>query len=340
MDRQIREKIKNILDAYFSGPLPTDLEEDIRSWLFYEGHEPEKEEWLEKQWHDQVFFEKRPEGEAELLESLTRLKQRLGLPPVGMPERKTIRPVWRRSLRWAAAVLVPALLIAGGALFFNRTPDAAPEKLLTEIVAGETRQEVGLPDGSQIWLQEASALSYSQEMEQEGERGVYLAGNAYFRVARDETKPFTVRTDRLDIRVLGTEFFVRAAAEEERMEVTLYTGRVEVTVEEKQYILNRREQLIYNKSDRTVELRSLPTGQLVNHRPASFEYEPLDEVFRTIEERFPVTIIGQRNEVANDPVTIRLTGGESLETILSRLRDITGTFTYEINEDQVIIETP
>lgn len=83
-----------------------------------------------------------------------------------------------------------------------------------------------LSDGTEVWLNAESRLSYPSRFEGK-ERMVELEGEAYFKVAADKVHPFIVRTSRLDTRVLGTEFNLKAYAEDKPC-VTLASGSVTV----------------------------------------------------------------------------------------------------------------
>lgn len=342
MSKQVKKEATKILDAYFSGALPTALEEDIRSWLFYEGSSEEKEQRLEELWKEWVRFEQVPQNEAGVLKSLADLKRRLNLPRVEMQPKKSALPgklrLGRRIGR-IAAVLIPLLVLGGGILLLQR-PDDAGQSIawaeVIEVVTGSTPQEIAMAEGSRIWAKAGTEVSYPET--NTGDRIVNLKGEAYFKVARDEQRPFVVRTEKVDVQVLGTEFFVRAMERSGSTEVVLYSGCVAAKIGEKEYTMNEREQLIYDHANNTVTLRSLAAGELINHMPASFECQPLEAVFQTIEERFRVEVTGQRDRIGSEPVTIHLTGEETLDKILFRLRNITGGFAYEIKENQVIIQ--
>lgn len=83
-----------------------------------------------------------------------------------------------------------------------------------------------LEDGTKVWLNSETTLRYPVAFTGE-KREVYLDGEAYFKVARDESLPFIVRTrNNVDVRVLGTSFNVRAYEDEGRVETVLEEGTV------------------------------------------------------------------------------------------------------------------
>ena len=89
---------------------------------------------------------------------------------------------------------------------------------------------VRLEDGTTVYLNSESELRIPVHFNSK-ERVVWLTGEAYFSVEHEKQRSFTVRTERADISVLGTEFGVRAYADETDLLTTLVQGAVEVKSE-------------------------------------------------------------------------------------------------------------
>lgn len=88
-----------------------------------------------------------------------------------------------------------------------------------------------LADGTQVWLNSESELRFPVNFTG-NERRVFLKGEAYFQVAKDETKPFRVETGALEIEALGTQFDVNAYRDNGKWMTTLVEGRVRVSTGE------------------------------------------------------------------------------------------------------------
>lgn len=86
--------------------------------------------------------------------------------------------------------------------------------------------KVILPDGSEVWLNAESTIEFPSAFTG-AERRVSLKGEAYFKVARNESQPFIVSTDKVAVKVLGTEFNLKNY-KEETLHVSLVKGKVEV----------------------------------------------------------------------------------------------------------------
>ncbi len=125
-------------------------------------------------------------------------------------------PTRRRWFGVAAAIL---LLVTGGyfGLFYN--PKVVFANLETEPLP------VLLPDGTEVLVQQGATLSYAADFN-ETERRINLAGQAFFAVAKDKTKPFLVANNTTELRVTGTAFNLRVADDE--LEVEVSEGSVEL----------------------------------------------------------------------------------------------------------------
>lgn len=93
---------------------------------------------------------------------------------------------------------------------------------------GET-YHVRFPDGSVVWLNAASSLTYSTNLNVHGKRRVKLDGEGYFEIAKDKTHPFVVESRGQEVEVLGTHFNVNAYTDEPIIATTLLEGSVKVT---------------------------------------------------------------------------------------------------------------
>jgi transmembrane sensor len=111
----------------------------------------------------------------------------------------------------------------------NDAPKAAVYNTLTTPRGGQYR--LLLPDGSQVWLNAASSISYPTAFTGT-ERSVTITGEAYFEIASNPAMPFRVHVStpqgQKDIRVLGTHFNVKAYSDETTVTTTLLEGSVQL----------------------------------------------------------------------------------------------------------------
>jgi ferric-dicitrate binding protein FerR (iron transport regulator) len=95
-----------------------------------------------------------------------------------------------------------------------------------------TRTKLLLPDGSSVWLNSGSRLSYDSAYG-ESNREVSLVGEAFFDVAKNTQKPFIIHTGNINIRVLGTSFNVKSYPGDKTIETSLIQGKIEVTFKDR-----------------------------------------------------------------------------------------------------------
>lgn len=94
--------------------------------------------------------------------------------------------------------------------------------------------QVKLPDGSSVWLNAASSLTYPLSFSDGQNRVVELKGEAYFEVAKDALHPFIVKTARQEVEVLGTHFNINSYPDENAVKTTLLEGSVRVKANQKE----------------------------------------------------------------------------------------------------------
>ncbi len=234
-----------------------------------------------------------------------------------LPEnfRKTKRfslPVWTR---WAAAAVVAAL---GTTLLLQQLP----EKTQT-IVAQADRQEVTLPDGSQVFLKKDARLQYTTAFARKQQRHVTLEGEAFFEVTKDPQHPFTIDAQKMRVAVVGTSFLVNTTAQE----VSVRTGKVEVTQSEPGNALllaaGEGVRLSGNKLQREVADSNdyfLKTGRIVFNNK-SFE-AIIGDISRIL--GVPVQIDASISTAGREQLVTYTAAAPSAEAVLTDLCRITG----------------
>ena len=97
--------------------------------------------------------------------------------------------------------------------------------------------QLTLPDGTRVWLNSASSITYPTAFSG-SERSVTISGEAYFEVAKKVNSPFHVRIgDRAEIQVLGTSFNVNAYEDETDIRTTLLDGKIRIEQQQRSVVL-------------------------------------------------------------------------------------------------------
>ena len=196
-----------------------------------------------------------------------RMKE-LGMNIEPEPEPVFDTPLPSRKRKYA--FLSVALLVLLSVAYFLH-PSAISSENKTVVKAAADKSEVStkygsrtnltLPDGTQVWLNSGSKLSYDKTYGN-GLREVSLSGEAYFDVVKNPSLPFVIHTKSIDIKVLGTAFNVKSFPGEKTTETSLIRGSIEVTFRDKRtgkIILKPNEKLITANEDSVKEITSLTT---------------------------------------------------------------------------------
>ncbi|KAA3634730.1 MAG: DUF4974 domain-containing protein [Bacteroidetes bacterium] len=144
-----------------------------------------------------------------------------------------------------------------------------------------------LPDGSQVSLNQYAMVAVKADFDEE-ERRVQLKGDAFFEVERDPEKPFIVATDEVEVKVLGTSFYVDSREELPKIEVIVESGVVEVSAKGNSIILNAGETGTYNKTTEELLKQSNEDENFLAWKTDTiiFENEPLDIVIHSLNRKF------------------------------------------------------
>ncbi|HEV2483560.1 MAG TPA: FecR domain-containing protein [Puia sp.] len=138
----------------------------------------------------------------------------------------------RRRIAWMAAASI-ALIITAGLLWRQSPRKATPEAIATvyKTVTAEPGKMIHLrlSDSSEVWLNAGATIRYPQPFDNKLRKVELLDGEAFFQVHTDASRGFVVQTDRLQTRVLGTSFNIKAYRESQQMSVTVTSGKVAVT---------------------------------------------------------------------------------------------------------------
>ncbi len=278
-------QIKNLLKKYQDNTCTEEERDIINRWLDEFAEEPE------------IVMD-----EMDVDSRLQQIKRQIG------SSINTRTPYRWRYLKIAACIL---LFISIGTIFripsFNKPhPLAESNPKVNKLISNgwvKLRTTRGatysftLPDGSAVILNASSVLRYPLVFSRL-KRPVYLdEGEAYFSVAKDKRRPFTVYTSRFATTALGTAFNVRTYSRERQVSVALIEGSVKVEdltqLKKKTVFLNPHQKIVLNTITEQVTNKVFEDELLVSDWTQgllSFENATAEEVIAKIENRFNVGI--------------------------------------------------
>ena len=236
-------------------------------------------------------------------------------------------------LKYAASIAIVCLLAANIYQAFRNKPSDELAANTIEVPVGQ-RVAITLADGSKVWLNSGSVLTYPAKFDSKN-RMVRLDGEGYFEVTADKERPFVVNTTKLDVKVLGTKFNVQAYPDEV-IAVSLLEGQLHIqagtqsaTMEANELVTWSEKTGLQHHQNREVQHTvRWTTGELM------FVDEPLSEIAKALERRFGVTIVIDAPELTGEPFTCRTQPHPTLEQVLNLLRS-TKKLNYTMREQTV-----
>jgi ferric-dicitrate binding protein FerR (iron transport regulator) len=274
-----------------------------------------------------------------------------------------------KIIYWFASIAACLLLVIGGwymAASNNKLANNNGSVAKNEVFTKKgSKSKIILPDGSLVWLNADSKISYSGDF-QGATREMQLTGEAYFDVKKDKNRPFIIHTNSIDVRVLGTAFNVRSYPSEKTTETSLIRGSVEVILHsfpgKNPIILKPNEKLTVNNV--APNLKDSVGNQVVPTRPAEdvavlskihfktndstvaesswienklvFDDEPFERVVATIERWYNVEFIIKNSAIKSKHFSA-VFENKSLSQVLEAL-SLAWNFNYEMKDNKVLIK--
>ena len=175
-----------------------------------------------------------------------------------------IKKTNKNTLRVAISLILILILFFAEIKFINPGIISKPteknnspisEKTISEIsTRNGSKTNVVLPDGTQVWLNAGSKLTYDKNYGN-NLREVNLTGEAFFDVVHNAKKPFIIHAAAINIKVLGTKFNIKSYPADKTTEATLIRGSIEVSFKNRpaqKIILKPSEKIIVSNEDNSV----------------------------------------------------------------------------------------
>ena len=263
---------------------------EMKSLIASTSHE-ELEEMTGKAWNDTMSL-------PEMAESTRRRIKSNILMAVSFAENKKRRII----NRWAIAAVALLFLIGGSSLYYlgkNSVTDQNP--FIVHIDKGQ-KAIIKLPDNSDVHLNAETRLEY--DLSNREQRLVHLSGEAYFKVQKNENRPFIVDMGDVQIWVVGTSFNAKTYSDEDYIQASLVEGSIKLKNKQSNewQFLQPMEQFVYSKKDGTFRIIPFESEQELGWMEdrLAFSSEPLHKIISRIERWYGVSIDLQCPEIRND----------------------------------------
>ncbi len=325
---------------------PKDLDKLIEKYL--EGNcTPAERDFIET-WYTSLGTERlsSPVTDDDLAETGDRILQHIGERTAGAGSHP------EQHARWYYSGIAASVLILLAAIYHFSVPKnerddalAAASPSFTEFTNDNPdSQRAVLPDGSIVLISPASTIRYLSATADSGPRELLLEGEAYFDVAHDRKRPFFVYTGDVVTRVLGTSFIIRNRGGNEKITVSVKTGKVTVYSRKTSYkktVLTPNQEATYDSARDLLETQLADSPAYEEKRKLTtemhFEETPIPEVFAVLIDTYGIAIDFPTEVVAK----CVLTSSFYEEGLYDRIEAICTAIgaTYEVVEARIVIES-
>ena len=253
-----------------------------------------------------------------------------------MPERRSvIRPI----RRWAFEMLKVAVILVVGFLLAKGILETRPEAVTMQTihVPPGQRAELTLADGTEVWLNSGTTLRFPDRFDAD-RRQVELDGEGYFSVKHDESRPFTVQAGRYAVRVLGTEFNVKAYHDSPLFETALINGSVEISAPGMANNLRLKPDEAASVSDGKVYVAPIHDYNYFKWTEGllCFEDETIESLMEKLELYYDITIDVRRSALLQHRYTGKFRIKDGIDHVLKVLQ-LKHRFSYTKDDDKNLI---
>lgn len=354
----IIEDYRRIFDFFFSGvEIPEELRQQFFGWLEIHGNEPETKALLEEYWNEvssaapefnltegleklmarlgaENSIDKDANGSIAEAKVNARVKDAqtdtaeknhqvnafsgIRHEEAEAPRLEKRKPFRSKALKYCIAAAAAAALFLTGAATSELVTGKRQETVL--MASSENISSYTLPDGSKVWLNKNSWLTYNQRFGKRT-RQVALKGEGYFEVNRDERRPFIVKMqNNLDIKVLGTTFNACNYPSLNKAEVILRSGSVQVSDNgrNEHVILKPNQKFTWNEGTAEISsVNAMNCCRWFEHRLV-FDNVKLKDILENLSHKYQTEISLNVGNLADKHMSMTIRD-ESVEDILDIL---------------------
>lgn len=233
--------------------------------------------------------------------------------------------------------------VANGKLVYDALPDNTKVKVIDNTLVYNTlstprggEYQVVLPDGTHVWLNSASSLSYPVEFAA-NDRRVKLTGEAYFEVAKNKDKPFYVTSNNAQVKVLGTHFNISAYADDDEVTATLLEGSVQVSKNNSQSLLKPGQQAQINNGTDMIRVSQANTNEVMAWKNGYFIFndDNITTIMKKVSRWYDVDV-EQKGTIASQNFGGTFYRTKGINELLKNLEKI-GKVHFKINGRRVTV---
>jgi hypothetical protein len=217
------------------------------------------------------------------------------------------------------------------------------QKLNQLVIPHGKNSSILLPDGTVAYLNAGSRLVYPNFFRGKN-REVFLIGEGFFEVARDESMPFVVQTTELNVEVLGTKFNVSAYPSDNMIETVLVEGKVKINPKgfqllKNNYTLDPNQLAAYNRTSAETKITNVDVSNYVSWHNGflNFNSSDLSRIVKRLERYYNIKIILDDPMLGIRSITGKLHLKDEKEYVLKVLAKTASADLKKINETTYVL---
>lgn len=219
--------------------------------------------------------------------------------------------------RIAAILFLPTLLLSY--YFYNSGKENTEQYMEVRTNPGMITSII-LPDSSKVWINSCGYLKYPIRFTKT-HREVFLEGEGYFEVKKNEAAPFTVKVnDNYAVQVLGTSFNITAYKEDERIETTLVEGSVRLNIktqtgESISQLLKPDQKAIFEKNRLALQQVDPIIETSWKDGKMYFKNQPMNDVIKRLSRHYNVVFDVKNPEILESLITAKFESEQLLQVL-------------------------
>ena len=306
----MNEKFKDLAILYFEGRLTPNQECEFFGFI---AADPENAAQM-REWECE--WKRQHTPSANVLQSLTIFNAKI-------EHRSNQLHTRRRWLRITSVAAASALIFLSTFAVLHITKPQVSEQFFTVEAPQGTRSHITLYDGTQVWLNAGSTMSYTSSFNNTS-RDIHLSGEAYFEVARNEKLPFRVEVRGCTLTVLGTKFNVSAYDEDPTVQTALIEGSLRFETPQGSEMMPPDDLVTYDCYSPSMRCEQVDAGQFCSWIDGNIRYDAitLPTLLRKLAREHAAAIELCTADFDTKTFRISLTQAQDIESILNGLCDI------------------
>lgn len=326
-----------MLDRFMRGETSAEEEQYLLAWFRNPASRKEILAFYRQKWQEAEGKELPAEVQSRMFNAITRRIREAEEARQPAARHTLLR---RLSRQWSSYAALALLCVGIGWTVYTYThPAGATETPQLYTVCAEKGQRAGLtlPDGTKVWLNSHTRLSYSLDYGQK-ERTVRLAGEAYFEVAKDKKHPFVVKAGEMEVEALGTAFNVKAYEEDNHIIATLFEGSIRTEANHKTALLQPNQSVCFDRNRRQIEVHRPENpayARMWRDNELAFNGETLRDIAVLLNRLYNIEVKFESDKIKN----YRFSGvikNNSLDNVFEII-SLTAPILYEARGDTILL---